>query len=73
MAASKPEVLIIQVICVKYSEISLEFLGISTATPTFFGVWQSNATIENATRFNRKCEVQDGGHKAGSNDVSARR
>jgi len=37
-----------------------------------FGVLQSNATIKNTTtQLNRKCKIQDGGHKTGSNVIQA--
>ena len=37
------------------------------------GILQFNKTIEDATRLNRKFEIQDGGHKTGSNGISARK
>ena len=35
------------------------------------GVQHSNGTNNNTVWFNRKCEIQDGGHEIGNNDVSA--
>ena len=36
-------------------------------------VQHSNGTNDSTVGFNRKCEIQDGGHKTGSNDIAARR
>ena len=36
-----------------------------------FYIWQSNGAIESALRLNRECEIQDGDHKTGSDDISA--
>ena len=33
---------------------------------------QSNGTNDNTVEFNQKCDIQDDGHKTGSNNVSAR-
>ena len=55
-------------------KIMQDILGISTVTPIFFWIWQSNEsneTIENATQLKRYCEIRDGGHKTGSNDILA--
>ena len=37
----------------------------------YFGIWQAQATMENAMRLNRKCEIQDGGQKTGSDNITA--
>ena len=39
----------------------------------YFGIWQSQETIENAMRLNRQCKMQDDGHKTGMDDISAYR
>ena len=31
----------------------------------YFGIWQSQETIENAMQLNRKCKIQDGGQNTG--------
>jgi len=55
MVATKREVLIMQFIC----QINQDIREISTSTP-ILGVRQLNATIENATRLNRECNIQYG-------------
>jgi len=41
-------------------------------SPYILGIWHSNETIGDAMRLKRKLEIQDGAHKTGSNDISAR-
>ena len=69
MAASKPEVLIILVL---YARNKSRYTWNINGNTHIFGIRQSNETIENAMRLNRKCEIQDGSHKTGSNYISAR-